>query len=162
MKEYRLQPSQRKWHNFRLGLGSARYLKGKVPKALLSVPVRRNNPSNVVHNFLTVVRRRAKRRKQMNPPEVVGDLRAGSCVRHGSQPEELRLRTRLSSQRVEGLFRVRDAVATTVMPLPMYPRSHFRQRPTLPPSGRLQTYRQQARRADRPRRRAGPDQICAI
>ena len=37
-----------------------RDLKGEVPKALLSIAVRRNDPSNVVRNFLTMVRRKAK------------------------------------------------------------------------------------------------------
>ena len=37
-----------------------RDLKGEIPKAFLTVAARRNDPSNVVRNFLTMVRRRAK------------------------------------------------------------------------------------------------------
>src|SRR5262245_28155520 len=37
-----------------------RDLNSEVPKALLSIAARRNDPSNVVRNFLTMVRRRAK------------------------------------------------------------------------------------------------------
>jgi DNA-binding transcriptional LysR family regulator len=46
----------------RMGLDGVVYrdLKGEVPKALLSIVARRNDPSNVVRNFLTMVRRRAK------------------------------------------------------------------------------------------------------
>jgi hypothetical protein len=45
-----------------MGLDGVVYrdLKGEVPKALLSIVARRNDPSNVVRNFLTMVRRRAK------------------------------------------------------------------------------------------------------
>jgi DNA-binding transcriptional LysR family regulator len=46
----------------RMGLDGVVYrdLKGEVPKALLSIAARRNDPSNVVRNFLTMVRRRAR------------------------------------------------------------------------------------------------------
>lgn len=46
----------------RMGLDGVVYrdLKGEVPKVHLSIVARRNNTSNVVRNFLTMVRRRAK------------------------------------------------------------------------------------------------------
>jgi DNA-binding transcriptional LysR family regulator len=46
----------------RMGLDGVIYrdLKDEVPKALLSIAARRNDPSNVVRNFLTMVRHRAK------------------------------------------------------------------------------------------------------
>jgi DNA-binding transcriptional LysR family regulator len=46
----------------RMGLDGVVYrdLKGGVPNAHLSIAARRNDPSNVVRNFLTMVRRRAK------------------------------------------------------------------------------------------------------
>ena len=46
----------------RMGLDGVVYrdLKGEVPKAVLSVVARRNDPSNVVRNFLTMVRCRAR------------------------------------------------------------------------------------------------------
>ena len=46
----------------RMGLDGVVYrdLKGEVPKALLSIAARRNDPSNVVRNFVTMVRRRAR------------------------------------------------------------------------------------------------------
>jgi len=46
----------------RMGLDGVVYrdLKGEVPKAVLSIAAGRNDPSNVVRNFLTMVRRRAK------------------------------------------------------------------------------------------------------
>src|SRR5262249_51361691 len=46
----------------RMGLDGVVYrdLKGEVPTALLSIAARRNDSSNVVRNFLTMVRRRAK------------------------------------------------------------------------------------------------------
>jgi len=46
----------------RMGLDGVVYrdLKRVVPKALLSLAARRNDPSNVARNFLTMVRRRAK------------------------------------------------------------------------------------------------------
>jgi hypothetical protein len=45
-----------------MGLDGVVYrdLKGEVPKAVLSIVARRNDTSNVVRNFLTMVRRRAK------------------------------------------------------------------------------------------------------
>ena len=46
----------------RMGLDGVVYrdLKGEAPKAVLSIAARRNDPSSVVRNFLTMVRRRAK------------------------------------------------------------------------------------------------------
>jgi DNA-binding transcriptional LysR family regulator len=46
----------------RMGLDGVVYrdLKGEVPKAALSIAARRNDPSNVVRNFLTMIRRKAK------------------------------------------------------------------------------------------------------
>jgi DNA-binding transcriptional LysR family regulator len=46
----------------RMGLDGVVYrdLRGEVPKARLSIAARRNDPSNVVRNFLSMVRRRAK------------------------------------------------------------------------------------------------------
>lgn len=46
----------------RMGLDGVVYrdLKGEVPKAVLSIAARRNDPSSVVRNFLSMVRRRAR------------------------------------------------------------------------------------------------------
>lgn len=46
----------------RMGLDGVVYrdLKGEVPKAILSIAARRSDPSNVVRNFLAMVRRKAK------------------------------------------------------------------------------------------------------
>jgi DNA-binding transcriptional LysR family regulator len=46
----------------RMGLDGVVYrdLRGEVPKATLTIAARRNDPSSVVRNFLTMIRRRAK------------------------------------------------------------------------------------------------------